>query len=269
MLSISSLNIYPVKSLAGISLNSAALTNQGLQFDRQWMVVDKRGHFVSQRELPAMALIKTTLSADKLKLSRPDLGSVEIALHNQGRKDCTVKVWQDYCQAYDQGEQAADFLAAALDLPLRLVRMKEDFRRPVDSKYALSVENIVGFADGFPLLVISDESLEELNEKLEYPLPMNRFRPNITICGGEPFAEDNWEQLSIGADNVRIALRKPCARCPVTTVDQETAETSREPLRTLSFFRKQNGKVMFGQNAVVIKIGTISCGDSVQVLALE
>lgn len=268
MLSISSLTIYPVKSLAGISLHSAALTNQGLEFDRQWMVVDKSGHFVSQRELPSMALIKTALTADKLQLSRADLGSVEIDLNHQGREDCTVKVWLDYCQAYDQGEQAADFLAAALDLPLRLVRMKEDFRRPVDSKYALSDDNIVGFADGFPLLVISEESLEQLNEKLEYPLAMNRFRPNITVCGGEPFAEDNWEQLSIGPENVRIALRKPCARCPITTVDQETGETSKEPLCTLSFFRKQNGKVMFGQNAVVIQTGTINCGDRVQVLSL-
>jgi uncharacterized protein len=268
MLTLSSINIYPVKSLGGISLKTAQVQRRGLEYDREWMVVDPSGHFVTQREIPQMALIETAITSGALVLSHNSHGQISVPLDTtqhaaRNVKDLlSVRVWKDLCPAYDQGDEAADFLSDFLDKNVRLVRMEHGFERRVDQDYAISQSDIVGFADGFPVLVISEESLVELNEKLEFPLPMNRFRPNITVSGGTAFVEDSWSEIAVGAS--RLALRKPCARCPITTIDQETAEMSKEPLRTLSFFRKQNGKVMFGQNAVVLKTGAISIGDKIE-----
>lgn len=268
MLTLSTINIYPVKSLGGISLQTAQVLRRGLEYDREWMVVDPSGHFVTQREIPRMALIETAIADSALVLSHNSHGQVKVLLDAEQhaarnvKEMLSVRVWEDLCPAYDQGDEAADFLSDFLDKNVRLVRMEHGFERHVDQDYAISQSDIVGFADCFPVLVISEESLAELNEKLEFPLPMNRFRPNITISGSRPFAEDTWSEIAVGAS--RLALRKPCARCPITTIDQETAEMSKEPLRTLSFFRKQNGKVMFGQNAVVLETGAITVGDTIE-----
>jgi uncharacterized protein YcbX len=268
-LTITSLTIYPVKSLAGISLNSAKLENRGFKYDREWMVVTEGGQFLTQRELAPMALIQTAILEHTLRLTMPLGDSVEVPLSldkaQVDAKVMTVKVWNDTCQAIDQGDQAADLLSRNLEKKVRLVRMEPSFKRIVDQQYANSPENVVSFADGFPVLVISDESLAELNRRLEYPLPMNRFRPNITIGGSAPFAEDSWSEITI--DNVKLSLVKPCARCQITTIDQDTAEASQEPLKTLSFFRKENGKIMFGQNAIPQNNGEIRLGDAVLVTA--
>lgn len=266
-LTITSLTIYPVKSLAGISLNSAKLENRGFKYDREWMVVTEGGQFLTQRELAPMALIQTAILEHTLRLTMPLGDSVEVPLSidktQVDAKVMTVKVWNDTCQAVDQGAEAADLLSRNLEKKVRLVRMEPSFKRIVDQKYANSPDNVVSFADGFPVLVISDESLAELNRRLEYPLPMNRFRPNITIGGSAPFAEDSWSEITI--DNVKLSLVKPCARCQITTIDQDTAEASQEPLKTLSFFRKENGKIMFGQNAIPQNNGEIRLGDAVLV----
>lgn len=266
-LTITSLTIYPVKSLAGISLNSAKLENRGFKYDREWMVVTEGGQFLTQRELAPMALIQTAILDHTLRLTMPLGDSVEVPLSidkaQVDAKVMTVKVWNDTCQAIDQGDEAADLLSRNLEKKVRLVRMEPSFKRMVDQKYANSPDNIVSFADGFPVLVISDESLAELNRRLEYPLPMNRFRPNTTIGGSAPFAEDSWSEITI--DNVKLSLVKPCARCQITTIDQDTAEASQEPLKTLSFFRKENGKIMFGQNAIPQNNGEIRLGDTVLV----
>lgn len=268
-LTITSLTIYPVKSLAGISLNSAKLENRGFKYDREWMVVNEGGQFLTQRELAPMALIQTAILEHSLRLTMPLGDSVEVPLSidkaQADAKVMTVKVWNDTCQAIDQGDEAADLLSRNLEKKVRLVRMEPSFKRIVDQKYANSPDNVVSFADGFPVLVISDESLAELNRRLEYPLPMNRFRPNITIGGSAPFAEDSWSEITI--DNVKLSLVKPCARCQITTIDQDTAEASQEPLKTLSFFRKEKGKVMFGQNAIPQNNGEIRLGDTVLVKA--
>ncbi len=268
-LTITSLTIYPVKSLAGISLNSAKLENRGFKYDREWMVVTEGGQFLTQRELAPMALIQTAILEHSLRLTMPLGDSVEVPLSidkaQADAKVMTVKVWNDTCQAIDQGDEAADLLSRNLEKKVRLVRMEPSFKRIVDQKYANSPDNVVSFADGFPVLVISDESLAELNRRLEYPLPMNRFRPNITIGGSAPFAEDSWSEITI--DNVKLSLVKPCARCQITTIDQDTAEASQEPLKTLSFFRKVKGKVMFGQNAIPQNNGEIRLGDTVLVKA--
>ncbi|CAN5431516.1 MOSC domain-containing protein [soil metagenome] len=268
-LAVTSLTIYPVKSLAGISLNSAKLEERGFKYDREWMVVTESGQFLTQRELAPMALIQTAILDHTLRLSMPLGDSVEVPLSvekaSSGAKIVDVKVWKDTCKALDQGDEAAGLLSRYLEKKVRLVRMEPSFKRIVDQKYADSEDNVVSFADGFPVLVISDQSLEELNRRLEYPLPMNRFRPNITIGGSAPFAEDDWAEMTI--DKVKLSLVKPCARCQITTIDQDTAEASQEPLKTLSFFRKIDGKIMFGQNAIPQNNGEIRIGDQVMVKA--
>ncbi len=259
--SITSIHIYPVKSLAGISLHSAKLEPRGFKFDREWMVVDSNGNFLTQRELAPLALIQTALEDDHLRLTMPLGDSVQVPLDSgSDREEVTVKVWKDYCQAIDQGEEAAKLLSQFLEKKVRLVRMANGFKRLVDQRYA-KPDNIVRFADDFPVLIIADESLNELNRKLEYPVPMNRFRPNITIGGAEAFAEDSWTEIAIG--DVKLSVVKPCARCLITTIDQDTAESSLEPLRTLSFFRKEGGKIMFGQNAIPQTFGELTVGDQV------
>lgn len=263
-LTVTSLTIYPVKSLAGISLHSAKLENRGFKYDREWMVVTEGGQFLTQRELAPMALIQTAILEHTLRLTMPLGDSVEVPLSTKAQgnaKAVTVKVWNDTCQAIDQGEEAAVSLSHYLERKVRLVRMEPSFNRIVDQQFANSADNVVSFADGFPVLVISDESLAELNRRLEYPLPMNRFRPNITIGGSVPFAEDSWSEISI--DGVTLSLVKPCGRCQITTIDQDTAEAAKEPLKTLSYFRKENGQVMFGQNAIPKNNGEIRLGDIV------
>lgn len=265
-LTVTSLTIYPVKSLAGISLNSTKLEKRGFKYDREWMVVTEAGNFLTQRELAPMALIQTAILEHTLRLTMPLGDSIEVPLSIDtaaSAKPIDVKVWKDSCKAIDQGEEAAGLLSRYLEKKVRLVRMDPTFNRIVDQRYADSPDNVVSFADGFPVLVISDESLAELNRRLEYPLPMNRFRPNITVGGSAPFAEDTWAEIAI--DNVKLSLVKPCARCLITTIDQDTAEAAQEPLKTLSFFRKEQGKVMFGQNAIPQNNGEIRIGDSVLV----
>jgi len=259
--SITSLNIYPVKSLAGISLHSAQLEARGFQYDRQWMIVDSSGTFVSQRELAPMALIETALVDDSLRLTMPLGDSIKVPLRpNLAAEQIDVKVWKDHCQAIDQGEEAASMLSLYLEKKVRLVRMAPECNRIVDQRYSKPAD-VVSFADSFPVLIIADESLNELNRKLEYPVPMNRFRPNITIGGAEAFAEDGWSEITIG--DVKMSLVKACSRCLITTIDQDTGESSLEPLRTLSFFRKEGGKILFGQDAIPLTYGEVKVGDSV------
>jgi len=262
-LSITSIHIYPVKSLAGISLHSAQLEPRGFKFDREWMVVDSHGTFITQREMAPLALIQSALVDNHLRLTMPLGDNVQVPFDlNDGvkREEITVKVWKNHCQAIDEGDEAATLLSQFLEKKVRLVRMAPDYKRQVDQRYA-KADDIVGFADEFPVLIITDESLNELNRKLEYPVPMNRFRPNITIGGAEAFAEDSWSEITIG--DVRISVVKPCARCSITTINQDTGESSLEPLRTLSFFRKESGKIMFGQNAIPQTFGELKVGDEV------
>lgn len=257
-LKVSSLHIYPVKSLAGISLERMPLSRRGPIFDREWMIVNAAGHFLSQREIARMCLISCRLqglteegkieSAAQLVLHIPDCSPVEIPIARSTKaEEIEVVVWRDKCLAQVEPE-ASEALSKYLQEPVRLVRMSRTFARHVDENYATAADT-VGFADGFPLLVISDASLCDLNSKLEYPVEMNRFRPNLTVSGADPFAEDTWKKLQL--DSVSLELVKPCSRCQITTIDQESADAGKEPLRTLANYRKIDGKIMFGQNALV------------------
>jgi uncharacterized protein YcbX len=167
----------------------------------------------------------------------------------------------------DQGAEPAQWLTTFLGAPCRLVRMADDFVRATNPTYSVGLEGQLGFADGYPFLLTTEASLADLNSRMAVPLPMNRFRPNIVVTGSPPFAEDGWQRIRIGG--ITFAVVKPCARCVITTVDQATAATAREPLRTLATFRQVQGKgVMFGQNLIHTAMGTIRVGDAMDVLEL-
>ncbi len=249
---ITGLHIYPVKSCRGISLAAAELTGRGLAHDREWMVVDAAGQFLSQRTLPRMALIETALMSDTLRLSAPgQSGALELPLAGRGLSRCRVWVWRDDCAALDEGPAAAEWLSAFLGKPVRLVRFDPAHRRLSSHQWTQGVDAENRFTDGYPLLVISEESLEDLNSRLDAPLPKDRFRANIVILGLGPHGEDDINVL-IG-DGFEIRLVKPCERCSITTTDQATAAVGKEPLRTLAAYRRDAalGGVTFGMNGIV------------------
>jgi len=228
------------------------------------MVVDETGEFVTQREHHRLALVSPRLLDDGLlELSAPGMPLLTVTpAVRQDRVD--VSIWSDRCAAIDEGESAAEWLSAFLEMRCRLVRFPEDVTRRVDPEYA-GPNDQVGFADGFSFLLTSCASLDDLNQRLAAPLLMNRFRPNIVVSGGNPFQEDRWKRIRI--DDIAFAVVKPCARCVTTTVDQQTGEASREPLRTLATFRNVPGRgVMFGQNLIHDQSGVLHVGAEVAVL---
>ncbi|MDZ4834040.1 MAG: MOSC domain-containing protein [Candidatus Melainabacteria bacterium] len=283
---VTALHYYPIKSCAGIAINSAEIGARGIKDDRGWLVVDAKNRFVTQREIPKMALIKGTVQenglARMIKLEAPGLPPLlvpEAIASNPSNElaDRSVVVWDDTCNAIDQGDEAANWLTRYLGkASLRLVRMEQDNIRPVKSERDDATESRVAFQDGYPFLILTSASLDELNRRLEQstqtegqflelPLPMDRFRPNIVIEGAEPFAEDDWKEIRIG--DVVFELDSGCPRCTITTVNQKTADRGIEPLKTLAKFRKtEDNKVMFGQNAIHRNSGAIKVGDEVAIL---
>jgi len=254
---------YPIKSCRGTSLTEAVVGVRGIAADRHWMVVDAAGTFLSQRKLPRMALIAPRLGGGVLEVTAPGVPPLNVAVGHGGRR-ADVSVWDDRCAAIDEGDAAAEWFTTFLGMACRLVRMPDDEVRHVDPTYAGPGDQ-VGFADGFSFLLTSRASLDELNRRLPTPLPMNRFRPNLVIDGVTAFEEDGWRHIRI--DGITFAVAKPCARCAITTTDQNTAERSKEPLRTLATFRNVAGKgVMFGQNLVHDRTGVLHVGAEVEVL---
>ena len=256
------LNRYPVKSLAGISLSSANLEEKGITFDRNWLVTLPSGKFLTQREIPKMALVKTAISENgDLTLSAEGRNNITVphAKHDEEMDFKRVTVWKDECYAIDEGDDVAAWLSEFLETKCRLVKMKDGFTRPVIDE-GKEFDSSVRFQDQYPLLVISTASLEALNDKLETPMPMNRFRPNIVIEGCEPFEEDEFKTLT-SSSGVTLTSAKPCARCVITTTDQVTAQRGVEPLKTLATFRSSEHGVLFGQNLLVTKPGSLRVGD--------
>ncbi|MFP4138062.1 MAG: MOSC domain-containing protein [Halomonas sp.] len=261
---ITQLNIYPVKSLGGIALGEAELTVEGLAWDRRWMVVDDVGRFVTQRQLPGMAGIRVSLEADALVLTHPEAAPLHIPLSAGSLPRLLVYVWEDCCEALDEGAEARDWLGAVLGdwrgSGLRLVRFAPEHRRAVEPHYLAPGERAhTGFADGYPLLVVSEGSLAEVNRHLAAkgldPVPMSRFRPSLVVDGATPFAEDGWDTLAAADGAWRLGLRKPCQRCKITTVDQHSGKivVPGEPLRTLVEMNPRAAPGgYFGQNAIVL-----------------
>ncbi|MGZ8190864.1 MAG: MOSC domain-containing protein [Methylococcaceae bacterium] len=261
---LSEITIYPVKSLAGISVNRWPVTKTGLQYDRKWMLVDNVGQFLSQRRLPSMALIKTALTVKQLLLSAPGMENLSLPLEPVDGEIVTSTIWHDQCQALSVSLEADHWLSAFLNLDCRLVYQPDDVIRQVDQVYAAPSDQ-VAFSDGFPFLIISENSLAALNREMQLNLPMTRFRPNLVISGCPEYAEDSWREISIGAIDFR--LPKPCSRCTIPTIDPETAQTGKEPLTTLNRVRKWQNNVYFGQNALHDQCGTLAIGDNVQIKA--
>jgi uncharacterized protein YcbX len=259
-LCLSGLNIYPIKSARGIALTESEVDEFGLRYDRRWMVVDQSGQFLSQRSHACLALVAPSIRDDTLRVDAPGMGTLELPLEPSAAVETTVSVWDDTCRATWLGEKAAEWFSDFLGCACSLVHMAADVMRPADPVFAPEGSR-VSFADGFPFLLISEESLADLNRRLAEPLPMNRFRPNLVVAGGEPYQEDGWERTEIGGIGLRVL--KPCGRCLVTTTDQATGERGKEPLRTLATYRTRNGEVMFGQNAVHENTGHLRVGDSV------
>lgn len=251
-LSVLSLHIYPVKSCAGLSVERAQLTSAGFEHDRQWMIVQAGGRFVTQREQPRLALIQPQLSEAGLTLHAPKMDPLHLRRSNGGER-LAVQCWGDRCSAFDEGERAARWLTEFLGAPHRLVRFDPTFERHSDPKWTRGNDALNRFSDGFPWLVMSQASLDALNAKLDVPVPMNRFRPNIVVASLEPFEEDELESLA--TDTLALRLVKPCTRCIITTTDQRTGvRDPHEPLRTLRSFRFDPTLrgAKFGQNAILL-----------------
>ena len=252
MLTLAGLFVYPIKSCRGTALARAQLTWAGLRHDREWMVVTPEGRFVTQRELPRLALVAPRLESQALLVTGPGMARLELPLDDRSGARREVVVWRDTCEAIDAGEAAAEWFSAFLGRPLRLVRFDASRRRRTDPQWSGGLDGETRFTDGFPLLVLSRASLDDLNGRLPAPLPLDRFRTSVLLGGCEAYAEDRMSELVLGAATVRLV--KPCTRCVITTTDQATAvREGEEPLRTLRTYRwdaKLRG-VAFAQNAVV------------------
>ena len=261
---VSELFIYPVKSLGGISVLSAKVTDRGFEFDRRWMLVDSNNNFLSQREFPQMALFQVQLSAAGLivqhKIKKGE--TVNIPFATEPEETITVQVWSDHCKALVVSHRLNEWFSDLLSLHCRLVYMPESSRRKVDTRYASNRE-ITSLSDGYPFLIIGQSSLDDLNARLEEPLPMNRFRPNIVFTGGGPFQEDIMKHFSI--NDVEFFGVKKCARCVITTINQDNAVKSKEPLKTLSTYRQSHQRIYFGQNLLHKGAGRITVGDSIMI----
>jgi uncharacterized protein YcbX len=254
---------YPLKSAAGLACEQATLDDFGIAGDRRWLLVDPAGDFLSQRRLPALALLQAEARGDGLALA---FGGEQLAVPGPaaGAAARAVTVWGDRVTALDAGDAAADWLGVRLGTACRLVHMPDDCRRPVDPAYAPAGRR-VSFADGFPLLLLTQASLDGLNARLPAPVPMDRFRPNLVIDGAAPHAEDGWRRLRIGA--VTVDLVKPCSRCAIPAIDQATAARDPHINRVLAGYRRRDGAVLFGQNGLHDGPGTLAVGDPVTVLA--
>lgn len=266
---LSHLYIYPVKSLGGIAMTTAKVQARGLEHDRRWLLIDTDNQFLTQRAYPQMALIKVLLENDHLVFSHqhsPD-ATLAIGLRQFTDELLNVGIWNDTCKANPVSKEADKWFSEVLGLECRLVRMADDEQRLVEKDYAFAGET-VSFADGYPFLIIGQASLKDLNDRLENPVEMKRFRPNFVFSGGEPYQEDSWKNFTI--NGVQFAGVKPCARCILTTVNPNTGEIdSKEPLRTLATYRKKNNKIYFGQNVLPITLGEIKIGNTIEVMQLS
>lgn len=282
---ISEINIFPIKSLGGISIEKAVVEEKGFQFDRRFMLIDENGKFLTQREHPKMAKLQPQfhgnikiVTDEKIDNLRFPYDFSEWTEYGFG-KEIEVQIWRSKCKALLANEEINNWFSKVLETNCRLVQMPSGTRRQINEDFNRGDE-VVSFADGYPYLLIGENSLEKLNEKLDKKIPMNRFRPNLVVKDSEAFVEDNWKKIKIGETTFRIT--KPCARCVITTIDQETGISDViEPLKTLANFRKakdvfpdkfenlglEKNSVLFGQNLVAENFGkTIRVGDVVEIL---
>ncbi|OUJ72537.1 MOSC domain-containing protein [Hymenobacter crusticola] len=270
-LTLSDLYIYPVKSLGGIRLTEADIELRGLRHDRRWLIVNERNQFMTQRQHAEMALLDVHPAYNGFLLThrqRPELLPLYVPFEASPERTLFVTIWDDMVFACRADKAVDEWLSIALNQPCKLVYMSDMVRRDVEPE--LNPKNtLVSFADDYPYLIIGQSALDELNTRLDQPVLMNRFRPNLVFSGGAPYAEDTWNEFQIG--DLAFRAVRACSRCVMTTIDQQTAEKSShgEPLRTLATYRTINKKVMFGQNVTGPKQGTLRVGDALTVLTYK
>jgi len=264
---LASIHIYPLKSGAPLALKSSAVETRGLARDRRWMAVDADGKFLTGREHARLTLIRALPNADgSLHLDAPATSGIRVPVPDTHGRRIATAVWDNPVAPLLADETTNAWLGKFLGKPARLVYMDAECVRAVDAKYARAGDE-VSFADGFPLLLISQAALDLLNSKLAVPVTMLRFRPNLVVAGSEPHAEDGWKRIRVG--EVEFDVVKPCVRCVFTTVDFERGkrDPSGEPLRTLIGYRRGEKGVTFGQNLIPRGRGVVRVGDSVSVIA--
>jgi uncharacterized protein len=276
---LTGLYIYPIKSLRGIAVDIATVERRGLQYDRRWMLIDENNKFISQRECPKMATISVEIGDRALIVNAEGMAALTIPLEPDTSDRIQVTIWRSLCDGVLLSDRINAWFTEVLDRPCRLVYMPQDTYRRVDPQYDVN-DSIVSFADGYPLLLIGEASLADLNERLDNPIPMNRFRPNLVVSGAPAFAEDEWKEIAIAGATFHVV--KPCDRCSIPSIDQETGiPTGQKLLKTLASYRLANktlfGKlvdsgsfdntILFGQNLIADREGAcLRVGETVKIV---
>jgi uncharacterized protein len=260
ILCLSEIWIYPIKSLGGIRLSSSKVMEKGLEYDRRWMLIDDNNTFMTQRVFNSMALFKLSIQNSTFKISFEGDSITFSFSHSYIPIEINTDVWDDKVVTFEVSEDHSRWFSEKLRMKCKLVSFPESNGRPVDARFKINNEN-VSLADGYPLLIIGQSSLNDLNGRLEKSVPMNRFRPNLVFTGGQPYEEDNWKYFTIGKN--KFAGVKPCSRCVLTTIDQQTGEKGKEPLATLAKYRQRENKIYFGQNVLAIDHNEIYEGDEI------
>ena len=253
--------IYPVKSLPGISLHNTNVEERGLKYDRRWMLIDELNMFITQRDFPSLIFIDVKIKNEELIFTHKTkkIGELRISINDIPEQNVEVNVWEDFCAAKEYSLEVNEWFSEAIETKCKLVYMPNTTERKTSTKYFPESKNY-SFADGYPFLIIGEESLNLLNSKLSHPVTMNQFRPNLVFSGGKPHDEDNWKNVKIG--NLDFTIVKPCARCVITTIDQN-GKKNKEPLATLNTYRNKNNKIIFGQNVVGHSKGSVKVGDKI------
>ncbi|WP_366186647.1 MOSC N-terminal beta barrel domain-containing protein [Flavobacterium ovatum] len=269
MLQLSELWIYPIKSLAGISLKQSQVTARGLEFDRRWMLVDDEGIFINQRNYPELALFQIKIEDDFLVVTHPNNLELNVRIllsQKNSNSKTNVMVWEDTVEAVIIEESVSNWFSQILGFSVRLVYMPDESQRKVDPDFAITSDDITSFSDGFPFLIIGQSSLDDLNSRLVDVVTIQRFRPNFVFTGGEAYEEESWKEFSI--DRLLFQGVKPSGRCAMITVNPEKGVFSgKEPLFTLSQYKKAGNKVIFGQNAIAKENGSLQVGDTIKLLS--
>ncbi|MEP1095810.1 MAG: MOSC N-terminal beta barrel domain-containing protein [Cyclobacteriaceae bacterium] len=260
MIEVTGLYIYPIKSLQGVEVSEAEVLERGFKHDRRWMIVDENNKFITQRTHPHLSQIEIKVSENKIIASYPGHMDLQVPLSIESGERVEVSVWEHQVEALEANGEQNKWISKVAGTPCKLVFMPESASRPISPERARNNEN-VSFADGYPYLIISEASLEDLNTRMDVALPMHRFRPNIVVSGTEPYAEDSWRDFSIG--NVNFYGTHGCKRCVFTTIDQETGKKGTEPLKTLATYRREGKDVVFGLNTMAESRGVVRVGDQV------